>query len=143
MSLRSRFDLSGAKFGVWLYRKTGGRAMNGGGPPRVLLLTTPGRRSGEPRSACVATLHDGDDYVVWGTGAGAPRDPNWFRNLRAAGETTVQAGDREFRAHVRELTGAERDAQWAGIVEHVAGVQRYAEKAGRAIPIAVLTPIGD
>lgn len=141
MSVRRFFTRTGARLGVWLYRRTNGRAMNGGGPPRVLLLTTPGRRSGEPRSTCVASLRDGDAYVVWGTGGGAPRDPDWFRNLRAAGETTVQAGDREFRARVRELTGPERDARWADIVEHVPGVQRYAAKSGRTIPVAMLTPL--
>ncbi|WES62768.1 nitroreductase/quinone reductase family protein [Microbacter sp. GSS18] len=130
-----------ARLGVWLYRRTDGRALRGSGASSVLLLTTPGRRSGEPRSACVASLRDGDAYVVWGTGAGAPRDPDWFRNLRAAGATTVQEGGREFPATVRELTGAERDARWAEIVASVPGVSRYAAKAGRTIPVAILTPL--
>lgn len=51
---------------------------------QVLLITVPGRRTGVPRSTCVRFLTTPEGPVVWGTGSGSPRDPDWFRNLRAA-----------------------------------------------------------
>ncbi len=142
MSLRGSFRRAGARFGAWIYRRTNGRGLTSRRAPRVLLLTTPGRRSGEPRSTCVAFLESDGGWVVWGTGSGARHDPHWFRNLRAAGQTEVQVLDRRQRATVHEYTGAERDAVWRDLVTaRVPGVTRYAAKAGRTIPVAILRPM--
>lgn len=142
MSVRTWFRRTGGRFGVWLYRRTGGRAMTSGKAPRVLLLTTPGRRTGTPRSTCVAFVEHDGGYVVWGTGSGARHDPQWFRNLRAAPQTQVQILDRRFTATVHEYAGAERDTVWTEVITaRVPGVRRYAAKAGRTIPVALLRPI--
>lgn len=142
MSVRGWFRRMGARLGAGMYRRTGGRALTGAKAPRVLLLTTPGRRSGAPRSTCVAFVEHDGGYVVWGTASGARRDPHWFRNLRAAGRTDVQLMDRRFAATVHEYVGAERDAVWSDVITaRVPGVRRYALKAGRTIPVALLRPV--
>ncbi len=142
MSVRTWFRRTGGRIGVWLYRRTGGRAMTSAKAPRVLMSTTPGRRTGEPRSTCVAFLEHDGGYVVWGTGSGARHDPQWFRNLRAAPQTQVQVLDRRFAATVHEYVDAERDAVWTDVVtKRVPGVRRYAAKAGRTIPVALLRPV--
>ena len=142
MSVRTWFRRIGGRWGVWMYRRSAGRAMTSTKAPRVLLLTTPGRRTGEPRSTCVAFLEHDGGYVVWGTGSGARHDPQWFRNLRAAPQTQVQVLDRRFTATVHEYVGAERDAVWTDVITaRVPGVRRYATKAGRTIPVAILRPI--
>ena len=88
-------------------------------------------------------LETADGLVVWGTGSGSRSDPDWFRNLRAAGQGTVQRGSVSSVVTARELIGAERDAVWEEVVLRQApGVARYARKAGRTIPVAVLTPAG-
>jgi deazaflavin-dependent oxidoreductase (nitroreductase family) len=132
----------GNRIGVWLYRRSDGRLGSGRKGVHVLLITTPGRRTGTPRSTCVRFLtHDGA-LVVWGTGSGARRDPDWFRNLRAADLAEVQVGRKMFRVRARELLGAERDAMWQDtILGHAPEVARYARKAGRTIPVAVLEPL--
>ncbi|HWI29988.1 MAG TPA: nitroreductase/quinone reductase family protein [Microbacterium sp.] len=141
MSLRGSFRRAGARIGVWSYRRTNGRAMTSRSAPKVLLLTTPGRHSGEPRSTCVAFLESDGGYVVWGTASGARRDPHWFRNLRAAGGAEVQILERRFFATAEEYAGAEREAVWNDLVlARVPGVRRYAAKAGRTIPVAILRP---
>jgi deazaflavin-dependent oxidoreductase (nitroreductase family) len=141
MSVRTWFRRTGGRFGVSMYRRTAGRAMTSTKAPRVLLLTTPGRRTGEPRSTCVAFLEHDGGYVVWGTGSGARHDPQWFRNLRAAPQTQVQVLDRRFAATVHECLGAERDMVWTDVITaRVPGVRRYAVKAGRTIPVAILRP---
>lgn len=140
-TLSKKFARIGNRIGVWLYPVFDGRE-KGGKQARALLLTVPGRRTGVPRSTCVAYLETPDGYVVWGTGSGARTDPDWFRNLRRATKAEVRIGARRFTATPRELKGAERDAVWNDvIVAQLPSVQRYARKAGRTIPVALLAPV--
>lgn len=129
------------RFAAWTYRTLDGRFSSGSKRVTVLMLTTPGRRTGVPRSTCVRFLERPDGLLVWGTGSGSRRDPDWFRNLRAAGETDVQVRDRRFHARLRELEGAERDRTWREVVlAEAPEVERFADKADRTIPIALLEP---
>lgn len=127
--------------GTALYRRSGGRLAGGSDDAPVLLLTVPGRRTGLPRSACVRTIpHDGG-YLVWGTGSGSPTDPDWFRNLRRARTGEARLGNQPFRFSARELTGDEREQVWNDVIlAHLPAVDRYARRAGRRIPVALLTP---
>jgi F420H(2)-dependent quinone reductase len=139
---RSRwFARTGNRFGVWLYRTLDGRLSSGRRGVTVLLLTAPGRRTGLPRSACVRYLETDEGMVVWGTGGGSPREPDWFRNVRSADRVEVQARDRHLVARARVLDGDERERTWREVVlARAPEVRRYAEKAGRTIPVAVLVP---
>jgi deazaflavin-dependent oxidoreductase (nitroreductase family) len=129
------------RIGVSMYRRLDGRAMGGSAEAPVVLLTMPGRRSGLPRSACVRAIRSGDGYLVWGSANGRPQDPDWFRNLRHAGRATLQDGADVHEVVAVELTGAERDEVWRGtVVAMLPGVEKYARKAGRTIPVALLTP---
>jgi deazaflavin-dependent oxidoreductase (nitroreductase family) len=106
------------------------------------MITTPGRRTGIPRSTCVRYLETSEGLVVWGTGAGSRRDPDWFENLRQVTVAQVQVRERRFEATVRELRGDGRDAMWRDtILTEAPEVIRYANKAGRTIPVAVLEPV--
>ena len=137
MTLRRRFVSVGNRFGVWLYRRSSGRVM---GRDKVLVITVAGRRTGLPRSTPVRYLQVPEGLLVWGSASGAPRDPDWFRNLRAAGAAEVQLGSERRRVRARELRDGERDRVWQDVVlTRVPGVQRYARKAGRTIPVALLT----
>jgi deazaflavin-dependent oxidoreductase (nitroreductase family) len=87
----------------------------------------------------VRYLDTADGYVVWGTASGAPRDPDWIRNLRAATVVEVQVGAERRRVRPRELAGAERDAMWTDVIlAQAPEVAKYARRAGRTIPVAVL-----
>ena len=137
--MRRRLTRIGNRCGVWMYRALDGRLAGGGRDVHVLLLTTPGRRSGLPRSTCVRYLDTDGGLLVWGTGSGSPADPDWFQNLRAAETADVQVGAEHFPVRRRELLGAERDTVWRDVVlAQVPQVARYARKAGRTIPVAVL-----
>ena len=128
------------RLGVLLYRRLDGRLASGGKGVTVLLLTVAGRRTGAPRSTCVRYLPLDDGWVVWGTGSGLPRDPDWFENLREADVVTVQIGTRVVQAAPREIVGNEREEVWRAILAQAPEVSRYARKAGRTIPVASLTP---
>ena len=132
----------GNRIGVSLYRLMGGRFMGGSREVNVLIVTVPGRRSGIMRSNCVRFIRTADGIVVWGTGSGSKRDPQWFQNLRAAGGATVEVGRERMQVRAREVTGRERDVMWTDVVlAEAPAVARYARKAGRTIPIAILEPV--
>lgn len=132
----------GNRIGVWLYKASDGRLGSGSKDVHVLMLTTPGRRTGVPRSTCVRYVETADGLLVWGTGSGSRQDPDWFRNLRAADTTDVQVGAEQTRMRARELTGVERSAIWTDVIlREDPGIGRFATKARRRIPVAVLEPL--
>jgi deazaflavin-dependent oxidoreductase (nitroreductase family) len=141
-TLKRRFTRVGNQIGVWMYRTLDGRLSSGSKDVHVLMITTPGRRTGIPRFTCVRYLETPDGYLVWGTGAGSPQDPDWFRNLRKAETAEVQVGAERFRVRPRELEGVERDAVWRDVVlAQIPAVAKYARRAGRTIPVAVLRTV--
>jgi deazaflavin-dependent oxidoreductase (nitroreductase family) len=140
--VKRRLTRIGNRIGVWMYRALDGRLSSGRKDVHVLMITTPGRRTGIPRSTCVRYLEIPDGFLVWGTGAGSPRDPDWFHNLRAAPVADVQVGAKRLKAKRRELVGSERDAMWEDVVlARAPEVAKYARRSGRTIPVAVLQPI--
>ena len=141
-SIRRTLTRTGNRFGVWTYRTLNGRWSSGRRDVTVLMITTPGRRTGIPRTTCVRYLDTPDGYIVWGTGSGSLRDPDWFENLRAAPTAEVQVMARHSTLHRRELIGQERDTMWSQVILAAAPeVARYARKAGRTIPVALLQPL--
>lgn len=141
---RRRLTRAGNRIGVWMYRTLRGRLSSGSRDVHVLLITSPGRRTGLPRSTCVRYLDSDEGYVVWGSGSGSPRDPDWFLNLRHTDVATVQVRARRLLVSPRELLGSERDRVWNDVVlTQAPEVARYARRAGRTIPVAVLTPTAE
>jgi deazaflavin-dependent oxidoreductase (nitroreductase family) len=141
-SLKRRMTRIGNRIGVWMYRRLDGRLSSGSKRVHVLMITTPGRRTGIARSTCVRYLDCAAGYVVWGTGSGSRRDPDWFGNLRAASQAEVQVGSTRLRVRPRELVGDERNAVWRDVVlAQAPEVAKYARRSGRTIPVAVLEPL--
>ena len=132
----------GNRIGVWLYRALDGRLSSGSKDVHVLLVTTPGRRTGRLRATCVRYLDTDEGLMVWGTGSGSPSDPDWFQNLRRAPLAEVQVRDRTFTVRPRELHGKERDAAWTDtVLAQAPEAAKYARRAGRVIPVALLEPV--
>ena len=90
----------------------------------VMVLTTTGSKSGEPREAVVTFSRDGDDYVVVGSKSGEPEDPAWFTNLVANPVVTVEADGQTFQARATVAEGADRDTLWDRHVAEHATVRR-------------------
>ncbi len=121
------------------YRETGGEVghvwREGA---TILLLTTKGRRSGEPRTAPLIYAQDGDRYVIVASKGGAPEDPGWYRNLEKTPDVELQVKDEVFAAHARTASGEERERLWAKAVEVWPYYDDYAKKTDREIPVVVL-----
>lgn len=125
------------------FRANGGRV---GGPfegARLILLTTIGARSGARHTTPVAYLPDGGDRIlVIASAGGSPRHPDWYHNLVANPEVTVETGVFTYQAKATVLTGEERDRAFARAVEQDPGWAEYQAKAGeRVIPVVALTEI--
>jgi deazaflavin-dependent oxidoreductase (nitroreductase family) len=108
----------------------------------LLILTTKGAKTGEPRQAILTTTRDGDAYVVAGTKGGDPQHPSWFKNLQADPNVTIEADGKVLEAKAVVTQGAERDALWNRHVEVYPNFGEYPGKAeGRVIPMIKLEPI--
>jgi len=141
-TLKHKLTRVGNRIGVWMYRVLHGRLSSGSKEIHVLMITTPGRRSGIPRSTCVRYLDTAEGFVVWGTGSGSSRDPDWFRNLRQAKVAEVHVRAKRLQVQPHELVGGERETMWNHVVlAQAPEVAKYARRAGRTIPIALLQPV--
>jgi deazaflavin-dependent oxidoreductase (nitroreductase family) len=124
-------------------RANGGKVTKGpmAGQP-LLILTTTGAKTGQPRTAIVTFTRDGDAYCVAGSKSGAPTDPSWYANLRANPDVQVEVDGRTFDARATVAEGADRDRLWARHVEALPGFGEYPAKTrGRIIPMIRLTPV--
>jgi deazaflavin-dependent oxidoreductase (nitroreductase family) len=108
---------------------------------QLLLLTTTGARSGEPRTTPLAYLRRGNRYLVIASNAGAARHPAWFRNLERDRRVTVEVGRETFVGTATILDALERDTAFAAIVAEAPSAAAFDAKARRTIPVIVLEPL--
>lgn len=128
------------KLNIPIYRLTRGRLMGKVGKAPVLLLTTTGRRSGEPRTAPVVYVADGERVAVIGSNTGSERAPAWSLNLQANpdAEAEIRGERRAVRARVAE--GDERGELWRRMNEQFSGFDHYRDRTARDIKVFVLEP---
>lgn len=104
----------------------------------VLLLTTIGAKSGEPRISPLGYTRDGDRWVVVGSNSGFAHDPAWLANIRKDPLVTVEVGTEHVRARATITSGAERDRLWAAHVAAIPAFARYEEMTERTIQVVTL-----
>jgi deazaflavin-dependent oxidoreductase (nitroreductase family) len=112
------------------------------GAPMVLVHHQ-GRKSGSEYvnpMMYLAAEGDPDTIYVFASKGGAPTDPDWYRNLVAAGKASVEVGDERYDVTVTEITGEERDRIYAEQSRRYPGFAEYAEKTAgiRTIPVLAL-----
>jgi deazaflavin-dependent oxidoreductase (nitroreductase family) len=130
-------DLFGAEH-VRVYRETAGDRGYHWRGTTILLLTTTGRTSGEPRTTPLIHTVDGDRWVVIASKGGAPEHPDWYKNLEAGPEATIQVEADEIPVLARAAEGEERDRLWAAMTEEWPGYDDYRRMTDREIPVVVL-----
>ena len=127
----------------WLSRITGGRLVALRMAPSFLLTTT-GRRSGQPRSNPLQYVKDGPDFIVIASNWGGANDPAWALNLRAEPRAVVTLGGRREAVLADEVDGADRDRLWKMLVDQWPGYELYRARAPhRRFPIFRLTPTAE
>jgi proline iminopeptidase len=115
----------------------------GGGTGMVptLLLTTTGRKSGQPLTLPLIYGEYGDSVVVIASKGGAPAHPAWYLNLEAQPEVGVQVKADRFSARARTASGEERARLWQQLVEIYHPYEKYQAATTREIPVVVLDRI--
>ena len=104
----------------------------------MILLTHKGAKSGKEYTTPLVYSRDGDAVVIIASKAGAPDDPQWFRNLVANPDVTVEIGTDRFAARARVAEGAERDRLYDAQAALMPNFKEYADKTTRRIPVVVL-----
>nr|WP_308202005.1 nitroreductase family deazaflavin-dependent oxidoreductase [Dietzia sp. Die43] len=136
-----------SRVNTWAYRVSGGRV--GGSwrvgsalraPVPVCLVTTTGRKSGEPRTVPLLHLPDGDRVLLVASQGGLPKHPQWYYNVLADPNVTVQVGRRRRAMTAREATPSERAELWPRLVERYADFADYQANTSRVIPVIICEP---
>jgi deazaflavin-dependent oxidoreductase (nitroreductase family) len=142
----------GTRAGAWVMARTmhrldsAGLRLSGGrwllsarlaGLP-VAMLTTTGRRSGQPRTAPVLAIPDGAGYILVASNWGQPTHPGWYHNLRANPDCVLTVGGEARRMRARQVTGEERARCWQRALAAYPGYAAYARRAGREIGVFVV-----
>jgi len=120
------------------YRATGGEEGHEWQGTVCLLLTTNGRRTGEPRTSPLIYGRSGDDLLVVASKGGADEPPDWYRNLEEDPEVEVQVKGDVFRARARTATPEEKPELWRTMVAEWPAYDDYQRKTSRDIPVVVL-----
>lgn len=126
---------------TWLYRKTDGKI--GGkflkGAP-VALLTTTGRKTGEPRVSPLLYLREGNRVILVASQGGAATNPMWYLNLKAKPAVSVQIKDETLHLTARDATEAERTSYWPKLTAMYSSFDDYQSWTDRVIPIVICDP---
>lgn len=106
----------------------------------LLLLHTKGAKSQQERINPVAYVKDDERLVVIASKGGAPTNPDWYYNVVAHPDLTVEVGTEKFRVHANVAEEPERTRLYNKMVEMMPGFDDYRRRTTRKIPVVVLTP---
>jgi deazaflavin-dependent oxidoreductase (nitroreductase family) len=123
---------------VRVYQETNGEQgyLWNGAP--ILLLTTKGRLSGEPRTIAIIFSRWGDSYVIMGSKGGSPTHPKWYLNILENPQVKVQVKGDIFDAKVRTAQSPEREKIWAEALKTWPRYEEYQSRTERQIPVVVI-----
>jgi len=135
----SKLVRAGGAVHGFLYRRGLARKM---GQTQTVLLTTTGRKTGRSYTVALGAVPEGDGWVVIGSNSGAHVHPNWWLNMAANPNVTLQVNDRVIKARMQEITNpADRERIWNNVVASGKGYANYPKKTSRVIPLGWLRPV--
>ena len=122
------------------YEATGGKVGHDWNDTQVLILHTTGRKSGATRKNPLIYGRDGDNYMVVASKGGAPNHPDWYLNLIAHPETTIQVWGERIPVTARTATADEKARLWPTMTKEWPDYDQYQKKTEREIPLVMLSP---
>ena len=124
---------------AFLYKRGIGRKMGTSVP---ILVTVTGRKSGKPITVPLGTLREGSDYIVIGSMGGSDHDPQWWLNMLARPDVTIQDGNKVLKGKVEWVADPnERATLWKKVIAAMPNYANYEKKTKRVIPLARIRPI--
>jgi F420H(2)-dependent quinone reductase len=129
-----------ARAHIWVDRRTNGRL-----GARLLwfpaaLLTTTGRKSGEPRTTPTLYLRDGDRVILPASFGGRAENPTWYRNLEENPTVELQIRAERLQLSARDATDEERNRYWLPLIKMYPPYRGYRDATDRVIPLVVCEP---
>ncbi|MSO79030.1 MAG: nitroreductase family deazaflavin-dependent oxidoreductase [Acidimicrobiia bacterium] len=125
---------------VRAYRETNGETGYDWNGAPSLLLTTTGRKTGQPRTSPLIFARDGDEYLVVASMGGAPMHPQWYLNLEANPRAQIQVKAEHLEVVARTASDDEKPRLWETVNAAWPNYDVYQTRTARLIPVVVLTP---
>ena len=126
-----------------VFNTTKGRLLGKLGGMPVVMLTTTGRKSGEPRTTMLTSpVRLGDSVVLVASYGGDDRHPTWFLNLREEPQVEVVMDGQRRKMTARVATAEEKAELWPRVTAAYGGYAGYQKKTDRDIPLVILEPLG-
>ena len=123
------------------YRATEGEEGHDWQGTQTLLLTTIGRKTGEPRTTPLIYGQHNGDYLVVASKGGSSTPPAWYRNLSENPEVELQVKDSRLKARARDASPEEKPELWKTMTAEWPAYDEYQERTDREIPVVVLEPV--
>jgi deazaflavin-dependent oxidoreductase (nitroreductase family) len=120
------------------YRETDGEVGYLWNGVPTLILTTTGRKTGQPRDTPLICTADSDDFVVIASQGGAPTHPQWYLNLLVTPTALIQVKSNRFQVNAHTAEGEERDRLWRLMSAAWPSYDVYQSRTDRVIPVVVL-----
>jgi deazaflavin-dependent oxidoreductase (nitroreductase family) len=122
------------------FRAKGGQVAGQFAGRDLLLLTTTGAKSGQKRTNPVAFTRDGDRFLIIASEGGGPTNPDWFHNLVAHPEVTIEVGNEKLHARATVPAEPERTRLYNQMATALPGFAEYQRNTTRQIPLVILQP---
>jgi F420H(2)-dependent quinone reductase len=130
-----------SRLNIFMYRRGGGEGLGGTFQKiPVALLTTTGRKTGQPRVSPLYFLRDGDRVIVAASKVGAEKNPMWYLNLKADPKVSVQIKREVLDLTARDASEEERAKYWPQLVKMYPSYEDYQSWTDRTIPIVICEP---
>jgi len=130
-----------SRINTFMYRRGGGEGLGTTFQKiPVALLTTTGRKSGQPRVSPLYFLRDGDRVIVAASRSGTDKNPMWYLNLKANPRVSIQIRKEVLDLTARDATDEERANYWPQLVKMYSGYEDYQSWTDRTIPIVICDP---
>jgi len=125
---------------TWIYRRTNGKLGGTVQNAPVALLTTTGRKTGEPRVSPLLYLREGRRMILVASRSGSDKHPLWYLNLKANPDVSVQIKGEVLALRARDATAEERKEYWPKLVAMYPTFEDYESWTDRVIPIVICDP---
>ena len=136
---KDTFSRAATKLHEQLIRRTGGRFGGSMFKQPIMLLTTTGRRSGQPRVTPLLCIRDGDRFLAIGSNGGDDRTPQWVRNLEAQPDASIEVEGETIPVRATIATPEEKKVLWPKATAAYKGYDGYQRRTSRDIPVIILT----
>ncbi len=129
-----------ARANTWIYRRSNGTLGGTVQKAPVALLTTIGRKTGEPRVSPLIYVRDRDRVILVASRGGSDKHPLWYLNLKADPEVSVQIKKEVLQLRARDATAEERAEYWPKLAAVYPTLDDYRLWTDRVIPVVICDP---